>query len=46
MLYVELNIVGYRFIREIPDLRRKSFRSSGFSPRSVHWRMPHLRHAA
>ena len=39
MVYVELNIAGYRFSREIPDLRRKSFRS----PRPNQWRLPHLR---
>jgi hypothetical protein len=45
VLLVEINIAGFRFSREIPDLRRKSFRSAG---RAVQWRLPHLRqsHAA
>jgi hypothetical protein len=48
MLNIELNIVGFRFTREIPDLRRKSLRSGGSGPRPSHWRIPHLRqsHAA
>jgi hypothetical protein len=44
MLIVELNVAGYRFSREIPDLRRRSFRSPGFSARAIHWRLPNLRH--
>ena len=48
MLTVELNIAGFQFSREIPDLRRKPFRSSGLGQRATHWRLPHLRqsHAA
>ncbi|WP_324849543.1 hypothetical protein [Mycobacterium sp.] len=48
MLNVELNIAGFRFSREIPDLRHKSFRSAGLGQRVIHWRIPHLRqsHAA
>ena len=48
MLTVELNIAGFHFSREIPDLRRKPFRSSGLGQRAIHWRLPHLRqsHAA
>jgi hypothetical protein len=48
MLFVELNVAGYRFSREIRGLRRKSFRSPGLGPRAMHWRIPHLRnpHAA
>jgi hypothetical protein len=48
MLIIELNIAGFRFSREIPDLRRKSFRSSGLGKRTIQWRIPHLRqsHAA
>jgi hypothetical protein len=47
MLIVELNLAGYQFTREIPDLRRKSLRSVRFDRRAMHWRM-HLRnpHAA
>lgn len=45
MLIVELNIAGYRFTRELPELRRKSFRSGRFSPRAIHWRIPQLRHS-
>lgn len=44
MLLVELNLAGYQFTREIPDLRHKSFRSVRFSRRAVQWRMPQLRH--
>lgn len=43
MLHVELNIAGFRFSREILDLRRKSFRSRGFGSRPTQWRLPHLR---
>jgi len=48
MLDIEINIAGFRFSREIPDLRRKLFRSPNSSERAVHWRLPHLRqsHAA
>ena len=48
MLDVEINIAGYRFSREIPDFRRKSFRSPGLGHRTIQWRLPHLRqsHAA
>jgi hypothetical protein len=48
IMFVELNIAGYRFTREIPELRRKSLRSVHFSPRAMHWRIPQLRqsHAA
>ncbi|MBV8863180.1 MAG: hypothetical protein JO259_15180 [Mycobacterium sp.] len=44
MLIVELNFAGYRFIREIPDLRRTSFRSVRLNRRAAHWRIPQLRH--
>jgi hypothetical protein len=48
MLLVELNLAGYQFTREIPDLRHKSFRSIRFTRRAVDWRTPQLRppHAA
>jgi len=48
MLIVELNLAGYQFTREIPDLRRKSLPSVRFDRRAMHWRIPHLRnpHAA
>jgi hypothetical protein len=48
MLNVEINIAGYRFSREIPDLRRRSFRSPVLGQRAIQWRLPHLRqsHAA
>jgi hypothetical protein len=45
MMFVELNVVGYRFSREVPGrwgLSRNSFRSP---PRAINWRMPHLRHS-
>jgi hypothetical protein len=44
MLLVELNLAGYQFTREIPDLRHKSFRSVRFRRRAAQWRMPQLRH--
>ena len=44
MLIVELNLAGYQFTREIPVLRRASFRSVRFNRRSPHWRIPQLRH--
>jgi hypothetical protein len=48
MLNIELNIVGFRFTREISDLRRQSLRYAGFGTRPSQWRLPHLRqsHAA
>ncbi len=48
MMNVELNIAGFRFTREIPDLRRKSLPSRKFDPRQIQRRLPHLRqsHAA
>ena len=44
MLIVELNLAGYRFSREIPDLRHKPLRSMRFGSRAIHWRLPQLRH--
>jgi hypothetical protein len=48
MLNVEINIAGFRFSREIPDVRRKSFRSPHLGQRAIQWRLSHLRqsHAA
>jgi hypothetical protein len=40
MWIIELNVAGYHFSREIPDLRRRPFK---FNPRNVHW--PTLRHS-
>lgn len=40
MWVIELNIGRYQFTREMPDLKRRSFR---FGPRSMHW--PVLRHS-
>ena len=40
MWIIELNVAGYHFTREMPDLKRRPFR---FSPRNVHW--PVLRHS-
>jgi hypothetical protein len=47
-MIVELNIAGFRFCGEIPDLRRKSLRPVRFGQHNVHWRLPQLRqsHAA
>ena len=42
MWIIELNVAGYRFSREMPDLRRP-FR---FSPRNKHWPMLWHSHAA
>lgn len=44
MWVVELNIAGYRFTREVADLPRTSLKSVRFHPRSMHWRLPQLRH--
>jgi len=41
MWIIELNVAGYHFSREIPNLRRRSFR---FNPRNAHW--PALRHSS
>ncbi len=34
MWIIELNVAGYRFTREMPDLPRQPFR---FIPRNLHW---------
>jgi hypothetical protein len=39
MWIIELNVAGYQFTREVPDLKRRPFRFS----RNVHW--PVLRHS-
>lgn len=44
MLIVELNLAGYRFTREIPDLRRTSLRSGRLNRGGALWRIPQLRH--
>ena len=44
MLIVELNVGGYRFSGEWAGLRRSTLRPARFSPRTIHWRMPQLRH--
>ncbi|GBG38037.1 hypothetical protein NJB14197_02300 [Mycobacterium montefiorense] len=43
MWIIELNVAGYRFTREVPDLKRRSFR---FSPRNMHWPVSRHSHAA
>lgn len=40
MWIIELNVAGYQFTREVPDIARRSFR---FKPRHLHW--PVLRHS-
>ena len=40
MWIIELNVAGYQYTREMPDLRRRTFR---FGPRHMHW--PALRHS-
>jgi hypothetical protein len=46
MMNVELNIVGFRFTREITGLRRKSIQSRKFDRRHIPWRLPRQSHAA
>lgn len=46
MWVLELNVAGYRFTREVPDLPRTSLRSVRFRPRSMHWRIPQSRQDA
>jgi hypothetical protein len=41
MWIIELNVAGYHYSREIPDLRRRPFR---FNPRNVNWQT--LRHSS
>ena len=36
MWIIELNVAGYHYSREIPDLRRRPFR---FNPRNVNWQI-------
>jgi hypothetical protein len=43
MWIIELNVAGYRYTREVPDLKRPAFR---FSPRSMHWPVSRHSHAA
>jgi hypothetical protein len=43
MWIIELNVAGYRFTREMPDLKYPPFR---FSPRKVLWPLPRHSHAA
>lgn len=42
MLIVELNLAGYRFSGQWAGLR--TLRPARFSPRTIQWRMPQLRH--
>ncbi len=41
MWIIELNVAGYQFTREMPDLKRRSFRLR--PRRNTHW--PVLRHS-
>lgn len=43
MLIIELNIVGYRFSREVPNVFHMSLPRARFSLRALHWRIPQLR---
>jgi hypothetical protein len=43
MWIIELNVAGYHYTREMPDLRRRSFR---FNPRNIHWPAQRQSHAA
>lgn len=40
MWIVELNIAGYQFTRQIPDLRGASLRSVRLHPPTLHRRVP------
>lgn len=40
MWIIEVNVAGYQFTREVPDIGRRTFR---FHPRNLHW--PVLRHS-
>jgi hypothetical protein len=40
MWIIELNVAGYHFTRELPDVKRPAFR---FGRRNIHW--PVLRHS-
>ena len=43
MWIIDLNVAGYHFTREMPDLKRRPFR---FSPRNLHWPVMRHSHAA
>ena len=43
MWIIELNLAGYQFTREVPDLRRRNFR---LRPRNMHWPVQRHSHAA
>ncbi|WP_255377903.1 MULTISPECIES: hypothetical protein [unclassified Mycobacterium] len=43
MWIIEVNVAGYHYTREMPDLRRRSFR---FHPRNMHWPTLRQSHAA
>lgn len=43
MWILELNVAGYQFTREMPDLRR---RPTWFHPRNMHWPALRQNHAA
>ena len=43
MWIIELNVAGYHFTREFPDVKRPAFR---FSPRNIHWPVPRHSNAA
>lgn len=48
MMIIELNVAGYRVSGEWAGLHRNMLRPARFDPRTIRWRMPHLRqtHAA
>ncbi|WP_407688418.1 hypothetical protein [Mycobacterium sp. HUMS_1102779] len=43
MWIIELNVGGYQFARQLPDLKRRPFR---FGPRNMHRPVPRHSHAA
>jgi hypothetical protein len=43
MWIIELNVAGYQYTREMPDVRRRTFR---FGPRHMHWPALRQSHAA
>jgi hypothetical protein len=45
MMFVELNVAGYRVSGEWAGLRRNTLRSGRLNARATHWRLPQLRHS-
>jgi hypothetical protein len=45
MMIVELNVPGYRLSGEWAGLRRTTLRPGRFNAKTIHWRLPQLRHS-